>query len=102
MLLLVINALVTLHHLGTFSLRAKPLFFYLSRCRDKFPKEKIPTLEEVVELCSSLELKMIIELKKGTQALEVSTEGRVFFKAHRDKRLFEVSFFFANLYLPRK
>ena len=39
--------------------------------REKFPGEKVPTLEEVVELCSSLGLKMIIEIKKGTETLEV-------------------------------
>ncbi|XP_068672701.1 glycerophosphodiester phosphodiesterase 1-like [Montipora foliosa] len=38
----------------------------------KFPKEKIPTLEEVVELCSSLGLKMLIEIKKGTNTLETA------------------------------
>lgn len=39
--------------------------------REKFAGEKVPTLEEVVELCSTLGLKMIIEIKKGTETLEV-------------------------------
>ena len=43
----------------------------------KFPKEKIPTLEEVVELCSSLGLKMLIEIKKGTNTHEVKLSVRV-------------------------
>ena len=43
-----------------------------SHISNKFPKEKIPTLEEVVELCSSLGLKMIIEIKKDTKAHEVN------------------------------
>ena len=50
--------------------------------REKFPGEKVPTLEEVVELCSSLGLKMIIEIKKGTETLEVRKiirEANVYF-----------------------
>ena len=75
-------------------------FCYFLHCRDKFPKEKIPTLEEVVELCSSLELKMIIEIKRGSQVLEVSSlhVGNVFPEAHSDKCLFQVSFF--NKFIP--
>jgi len=72
-------------------------------CRDKFPKEKIPTLEEVVELCSSLELKMIIEIKKSTQALEVSypVKAECFPRPTGISVYFKLPFF-ANLYLPRK
>ena len=60
--------------------------------RDKFPNEKIPTLEEVVELCSSLELKMFIEIKKGTEVLEVRSLGSVFAEAHSDKSFSQVRF----------
>ena len=57
-------------------------------------------MEEVVELCSSLELKMIIEIKRGSQVLEVSSlhVGSVFPEAHSDKCLFQVSFF--NKFIP--
>ena len=57
-------------------------------------------MEEVVELCSSLELKMIIEIKRGSQVLEVSSlhVDSVFPEAHCDKCLFQVSFF--NKFIP--
>jgi len=50
---------------------------------DKFPKEKVPTLEEVVELCSSLGLKMIIEIKKGTNALETAQYLKNLFSSYQ-------------------
>lgn len=67
-------------------------FCYLMPFRDKFPNEKIPTLEEVVELCSSLELKMIIEIKKGTKVLEVRSLGSVFAGPYSGKSFSQVHF----------
>lgn len=57
--------------------------------REKFPGEKVPTLEEVVELCSSLGLKMIIEIKKGTETLETAQYLKNLFSSYHlyDKAL---------------
>ncbi|XP_074605932.1 glycerophosphodiester phosphodiesterase 1-like [Acropora palmata] len=56
---------------------------------DKFPKEKIPALEEVVELCSSLGLKMLIEIKKGTNVKETALFLKNLFSSYQlyDKAL---------------
>lgn len=54
-----------------------------------FPKEKVPTLEEVIELCSSLGLKMIIEVKRGTEARETAELLKNLFSSYQlyDKAL---------------
>ena len=68
--------------------------------REKFPGEKVPTLEEVVELCSSLGLKMIIEIKKGTETLEVRKiirEANVYFSLFLWGNCFSDTFSFTVL-----
>lgn len=47
------------------------LILYLLLYRDKFPDEKIPTLEEAVELCLELQLKMFIDVKDSSNVQKV-------------------------------
>ena len=44
----------------------------LSFYRDNFPNERIPCLDEVVDLCISLGLQMYIDVKAATQSGRVS------------------------------
>lgn len=70
---------------------------------DKFPREKIPSVEEVVELCASLGLKMIIEIKKGSNSEETAQYLKNLFSSYQlYDRALVCSYFPGVIYKVRK